>query len=397
MLPRMDAGTAPLAPAKTARPADGPGSASQAQFQSALQPMLGKAMQGNVLARLTDGSFIVRVAGQAARMMLPAGAQVGADVPLTLVAINPRPTFQVGNSRDPAASATLTYADATTELETKADTGAATAAQTGARATSLGATLLGKAMLTPASLLPGFDASAPAPELSKAGRAITSILTQAESAPGAPTSITGKAPLGVPPAMDTTQLAQNLHDSVGNSGLFYESHVAEWAEGKRPLATLMNEPQMQRALQGEMTRVMQGTDLASAQFINLQLLTHEQGRVVWQGEAWPGQQMEWQINKDGQSGQPNDDRQAGSDEQAWRSGVRFRFPLLGDVSASVVLVGGRVHIQMQAGSADSAAVLRSNSGALERSLEAAGAPLSSLTISAPEAAPPATPEAGDAD
>lgn len=152
--------------------------------------------------------------------------------------------------------------------------------------------------------------------------------------------------------------------------------MAEWADGKRPLASLMLEPQMQKTLQGEVMK--NGTDLAAAQLINLQLHTHEQARVQWQGEAWPGQKMQWDITKDapegGQHGQDNEDA------TAWRSSVRFQFPLLGDLSAQVVLQGGKVQIQMQAGSDDSAATLRQHAAQLEASMEAAGWPLSSLTI-----------------
>ncbi|CDG81904.1 flagellar hook-length control protein FliK [Janthinobacterium agaricidamnosum] len=393
----MDAiGMQPLTPLKGARAADTVGDTRQVDFQRALQGLTGKLMQGQVMARLGDGSFIVRVAGTPARMLLPSGAQVGSEVPLTLVAVNPRPTFQVG-TRDPGSSVTLTYAEAQNDNEAapadakSGQTAQAGTAQTGARATSLAATLLGKAPLTPSGQLAGFDNDAPAPELSKAGRAITSVLTQAQSVPGAPLAIIGKAPLVVPP-VNTTQLAQTLHDTVERSGLFYESHVAEWAEGKRSLQSLMAEPQMQKALQGEMAKAMQGTDLASAQLINLQLLTHEQGRVVWHGEAWPGQRMEWEIDQDGQHGGQQEASDDG-EQAAWRSGVRFRFPMLGEVSASVTLVGGRVHIQMQTATPDSAATLRQHAAALEKSLDAAGAPLSSLTISGQAAAT----EAGDVE
>jgi hypothetical protein len=57
--------------------------------------MLGQSMQAEVLSKLPDGSFVVRVADMAARMPLPRRAEPGAQVPLTLVALNPRPTFQV--------------------------------------------------------------------------------------------------------------------------------------------------------------------------------------------------------------------------------------------------------------------------------------------------------------
>lgn len=390
MLPKMDAiGMTPLTPVKATRPADTVADPRQAEFQRSLQGLIGKSMQGQVLARMGDGSYLVRVAGTPARMQLPAGAQPGTDVPLTLLGINPRPSFQIGNSRD--AGATLTYAEAEAEPEAAATHGA----QAGVRTGSAAATLLSRAPMTPASLLPSLDANTPAPELSSTARAISSVLSQAESAPGAPLSLVGKTPLMGAPGADPAQVARTLRDAVASSGLFYESHVAEWAEGKRPLASLMLEPQMQKALQGENLR--QGTDLASAQLINLQLHTHEQARVQWQGEAWPGQKMQWDIARDAPEGQQPGGQDEAEEATAWRGGVRFQFPMLGDIAAQVVLQGGRVQIQMQAGSEDSAATLRRHAARLQASLDAAGWPLSSLTIAGTDTAEAAAAAAAEDD
>lgn len=395
MLPKMDAiGMPPLTPVKGARPADAVADPRQAEFQRSLQGLIGKSMQGQVLARMGDGSYLVRVAGTPARMQLPAGAQLGTEIPLTLIGINPRPSFQIGNHRDQPASALLTYADAEAEPDAaEARSPQAGAAQAGTRASSTAATLLSRAPLTPANLLPALAGDTPAPELSTTARAISSVLSQAESVPGAPLALLGKTPLMATPGADPAQVAQKLRDTIGSSGLFYESHVAEWAEGKRPLASLLLEPQMQKAAPGETPRT--GTDLASAQLINLQLHTHEQARVQWQGEAWPGQKMQWDISQDAPEGQQHAGSDGDEEATAWRSNVRFQFPLLGDLAAHVVLQGGRVAIQLQAGSEASADTLRQHAARLEASLDAAGWPLSSLTIAGkPEAAEPA--EADDA-
>ena len=394
MLPKMDAiGMPPLTPVKGTRPADAVADPRQAEFQRSLQGLIGKSMQGQVLARMGDGSYLVRVAGTPARMQLPAGAQLGTEIPLTLIGINPRPSFQIGSNRDQAASTLLTYADAEAEPETDLRGPQAGAAQAGTRASSTAATLLSRAPLTPANLLPALAGDTPAPELSTTARAISSVLSQAESVPGAPLALVGKTPLMAAPGADPAQVAQKLRDTVGSSGLFYESHVAEWAEGKRPLASLLLEPQMQKAAPGETPRT--GTDLASAQLINLQLHTHEQARVQWQGEAWPGQKMQWDISQDAPEGQQHAGTEGEEEATAWRSNVRFQFPLLGDLAAHVVLQGGRVAIQLQAGSEASADTLRQHAARLEASLDAAGWPLSSLTIAGkPEAAGPA--EADDA-
>ena len=552
MLPRLDAATvAPLTPADSAGAAPAFGDGRQAAFQRALQTLIGQQVSAEVLSKYSDGSFLVRVADSAVRMALPANVQVGAELPLTVIAAQPRPTFQLGSGSLPGNPSALVYTENLPAAGTlpeglygpplpgqdgqaaagrppagvpgqpgpaAGDAGAAAgnpaagagnaaapgqagnaaanagtaaglpagaapgtaagapglpaelaadprAAAPGSGATStpgatpgtaaganpaaagtaaglpagaagaaaslaagaaasaagaaavanagaavagtaanaavlaaglqasgvdltrpqrLAATLLGKAPLTPAADLPKLDPSTPAPTLSSAARVLTSLLSAAQ---GSAATLIGKAALfsDGPPA--TAQLAQRLGDTIAQSGLFYESHVAEWVRGDRTLADLMQEPQMQRLAQNAETaaRAAAGPDLSAAQMINQQLNTNEQSRVQWNGQAWPGQHMQWEIRReqrDSEQGQGNAD---GPPEPVWRSGVRFRFAMLGEVSATVTVVGDQVHVQMQTGTGDAAATLRAYAGQLEQAMEAAGAPLSSLTISDSEA------------
>ncbi len=371
MLPTELISVLPVTSVHPSTPAEAIGDAQQEAFQRSLQTLLGKSVQGQVLARLTDGSFMVKVAGASARMMLPGAPQVGAQVPMTLVAINPRPTFQIGGSAQ--ALPTLPNLPAG-PAPTGPESGPVDLALL---PTSLAAALLGKAPLTATGELLDFDPSAPATMLSSAARAITMVLATAQSGPNPALSILGKTPLVTTPTAPPEQLAQQLRAALSTSGLFYESHVALWAGGKFTLPELMQEPQMQQAQQGSYVAGA-APSLAAAQMIDLQLHTQEQARVQWQGEAWPGQGMQWEIQKDAPQG--GHDGEAAPAPAAWRSGVRFQFPLLGSVSASIVLSGDRVHIQMQTASTASAHALRGGAGALEQALEAAGAPLSSLTI-----------------
>ncbi|TFW30181.1 flagellar hook-length control protein FliK, partial [Massilia arenosa] len=108
----------------------------------------------------------------------------------------------------------------------------------------------------------------------------------------------------------------------------------------------------------------------------LQLGTQEQGRVVWQGPAWPGQDMHWEIQRD------VPERQGGGSEQApaWRSGMRFRFAGLGEVNATVLLHGDRVHVQIETGSGAIGSLLREQAPALSTALDAAGTPLASFDV-----------------
>ncbi|HZV67418.1 MAG TPA: flagellar hook-length control protein FliK, partial [Telluria sp.] len=168
---------------------------------------------------------------------------------------------------------------------------------------------------------------------------------------------------------------------IGKSGLFYESHVADWADGKRTLAELAQEPQMQRAPAPEAgpRGAAPAADPATAQFINLQLSAGEQGRVAWLGQVWPGQQMQWEIEKDAPDSRA---KQGEAAAPGWRSGLRLRFPQLGEIGATVTLAGGQLRIALEAGSGEVGGLLRSQAATLAAALEAAGAPLSSLTVRA---------------
>jgi hypothetical protein len=327
----------------------------QQNFQRSLQNLLGKSVQGEVQSRLSDGSFLVKVAGTSARMMLPAGTQAGTEVKMMLVALTPRPTFQISSGNQ--ALPTLAYSEASAPNELSL-----LRSQASTRATAL------------APDLPG---TGDEPSLSNAARAIGVVLARTQGA-SAPQAIIGKTPLIADSVPDPAQLAASLQDTISRSGLFYESHLALWAQGKRSLSELQQEPQMRTAMRSD------DGELAAAQLINLQLRTQEQDTVRWQGQAWPGTPMEWEIAKDApQGGQPDNS----PEPTPWRSGMRFQFPLLGEVSASVVLTGSALHIQIQAGSDQSLTALRAEAGALQQSLEAAGMPLASLAIHLQSGAP----------
>ena len=178
--------------------------------------------------------------------------------------------------------------------------------------------------------------------------------------------LVGRTPVVASPAADPGAIAQGLQQAVGKSGLFYESHVAEWAQGARALAELAGEPQQQAAQAGNRP---QAGDPATAQFINLQLATQEQARLSWQGQLWPGQEMEWDVRRD--DGHQGAEAEGG----VWHSRLRLRFPELGELDASLSLAGGVLQLRFATGSEDTAALLRRHAPALAAALDAVGTPL----------------------
>jgi hypothetical protein len=86
----------------------------------------------------------------------------------------------------------------------------------------------------------------PFTNLSRAGQLIGSLLPAEGETPAAVTLGRGQPLLSQPP-LSGSQLAPVLADAVKSSGLFYESHQAQWVTGRLPLAQLMLEPQAQHS------------------------------------------------------------------------------------------------------------------------------------------------------
>jgi hypothetical protein len=186
MLQRADiTGARPVILVEAATPAASLGDAQQEAFDRLSLLQLGKQFQAQVLSRLTDGSHLVKIDDAVAGMKLPPGTQTGDVVELTLLATEPRPTFLLGKPSDSATSTA---------------------------------------------------------SLSQAGRFIADMLQLAQEDGAAPTSVVGKTPLVATPDVPTALIARALQQALTFSGLFYESHVAQWANGTRPLAELLNEP-----------------------------------------------------------------------------------------------------------------------------------------------------------
>jgi hypothetical protein len=356
MLPRINSnGVAPVPNVDPVLRTERIGEPRQEAFQRTLATMLGSEVRAAVLARLQDGSFLVRVADTQVRMQLPPGVRVGAELPMTVLAAFPQPTFRVGEAALPAVMAAFGgSADVVGQAEA----------------------LPGKAPPLPTALLSQLPHDPEAATLSPAARLLADVISTAHSRPGT-AALSAAAPLVSGKVADPVQLAGQLQGAISQSGLFYESHVAQWAEGKRGLAELRTEPQM---LQRPGSPV---SDPATAQFVNLQLATHEQAHIAWHGQLGAGQALEWQINKDAPDARHEDGAAA---EPGWRSGLRLRFALLGEVEANVTLRGEQLHIELRAGSEAAGALLRGHAPQLGAALEAAGTPLASLRIGSQDGA-----------
>jgi len=362
MLPRDTVSLTQVAPARPTLPVGDP---RQQAFARALAGLVGQSLQADVLTKLPDGSFVVRVNDMAARMPLPQGAQVGTQVPLTLVTITPRPTFQVQTDQGTAA-----FAEAGPPLPEGADPHTAPLAWLeGRNAAALARTAALLAGTRGLAQLPGGGADGANASISTAGKVLGDVVAAAQQARTQASAAVGRTPLLAGASLDAGAIAQALRDGIDKSGLFYESHVAEWADGTRPRADLALEPQARG--------MPPPTNPDTAQLINQQLNVHEQGKIAWQGPLWPGQDLHWEIERDASSRQDGAD---GEDGATWQSSLRLRFGALGELAARVVLAGDQLHIRLDAPDAGIKGLLDAHQARLAQALDAAGTPLATLAI-----------------
>ncbi len=388
MLPRADIASAvqPVNPVEAGTAVVSVADARQEAFSRLAQIAIGQQMSGRILSNFNDGTFLVRIANTAARMVLPNSAKVGDTLTLTLVSKDPRPTFSVNEGSihpdEESASVALSTAGRAMQKDLKSlqfvtrdDSGAGQIAQN----EDIAADAQAKGARQGQSGAPASTTTT----LSHAGRLIDTLLHASQQGDVAD-HINAPAPLLPKASVPADQMAAALKDGINYSGVFYESHVAAWAAGQRPAEELMKEPQAQVAARsGGEINLLNESDPAQnqlGQIINLQLNALEQQRVVWHGEIWPGQKMEWEISQE--HGQESSHPQDSDEENApsWHSVVRFNFAHLGSVSASIRLIGQQVHVQVKADNEAAAAALRGNSGLFANAMAAAGTSLDSLIV-----------------
>lgn len=264
--------------------------------------------------------------------------------------------------------------------------------------------------------------------LSTAARALSAILDDRASA--AAKVIGTEALLPVPSSL--AGLAASLARTVGNSGLFYESHLAQFAAGTRALAELAQEPQArldpslkaalalpaagtadsaqalpagERSLlpgnaraapqdaEGQDPFVKQGgtaaTDAARSNAAGLAgihpdavALVRQQLELLaapvfrWGGEAWPGVPMDWEIQEDA--------RQAAADDEVaprtWSTRVALTLPSLKEVEVRISLVGSALQVNLAASENTTRDMLAESRAELPERLQALGLQLMGLQI-----------------
>jgi len=229
-------------------------------------------------------------------------------------------------------------------------------------------------------------------------------------------------------APSVAALAQALRQALQQSGLFYESHLTEMVFGRRTPAQLGSEPQAnlpapsslptppearasaaraaplpQQAEAGNtgqagggpsgasstgpsstsvstsLQSLQGGNPLASIHpdatlLVRQQLDVLANQAVTWQGQAWPGTEMEWEVARDRTATGPE------GDDTHWATRIKIDLPRLGLVEARLNLAGNQLVLHLVA--PRSSAELSRHGDLLRRRLDAAGLTLSQLNVDA---------------
>jgi hypothetical protein len=272
---------------------------------------VGQSLQAQIVAELPNGRFLIEIEGSRLDVKLPLPARIGDTLKLQVLALEPRLTFAL--VREPVAA--------------------------------------------------GADGVA----MSESARKLTAIVERLSRE--APLPAVAAPPLLASPPADTAAFAASLKSALSRSGLFYESHQAQWVAGERPLGELMKEPQA--ALKG----AAGGVHPQAIGLVQQQLEIVDTRQLLWQGQVWPNQLLEWRIEEDA-----GRDTATGNAPPVWKTTLRLSLPRLGDVSATLAIRGDQVHLAFSDLVADTKSAVRNGQVALRDAFGNAGLELLEIKV-----------------
>lgn len=253
---------------------------------------------------------------------------------------------------------------------------------------SSGAQLLLKLLGAGAQPAPALQAAQPllatAPELESHGKAGTATAQGAQSG--------------------TAVIALALQGALETSGLFYESHLADWVGGQRSLDAIRTEPQAQLhsrpATPEAASNSMPEAGIANAvvlnSIVNAQLDVIDSGQLRWQRELWPGMPAEIWLQRDMHDSDGTDAQQRNGQDADEREGRRWQarlvttLPVLGKISTQFTLQGERLDLTLSASDASTASALKAAAPQLAGSLQATGLTLQTFASQVNDATPGST-------
>lgn len=251
-----------------------------------------------------------------------------------------------------------------------------------------------------------------ATRLTTTGRLIADLLAGMDKEGGRrpqPAPLNNAQPVVTKFPENTAELVPALKTALTRSGMFYEAHQARWVQGKMPVETLLQEPQgklspaahavaqaiTDASLRGQAqtaplkqnaapdataaVRVSMGQVIAPdlIPLVQQQLEALATHTYVWQGQIWPGQNMDWEIIEEEGARQGPEENGA----TRWTTRLKLRLPTLGGVEATLRLAGGQnVEISLRTETPETRQKLSAANQPLRQQFEAVGLHLQALSV-----------------
>jgi flagellar hook-length control protein FliK len=355
---------------------------SAATLPQKIPPLvLGEQVSARIAEQLSNNQVAVLIKSALFTLTLPPGLLLSGDtLNLKVASLRPSLTFTLTNSEQSAEAK-----DSSLEVELSPASRYLTSLLSAAQQDSAGEA--GGEGGGQAGLSSGQSGAAQGvlgPEGRLASGAMSLAMTET---PGG--ANTGKlltqlnAPLGKPLVLDaqretTAELAGSLKQGVSNSGLFYESHLRAFEQGKMTIEQLQQEPQAkigQALAQDPRANNTALTELGSV--VQRQLNTLEAQQVPLQVMAWQGQPVQVVIEQE-----KSDERRAQgeTDAQTWSTHLSLNLPVLGGLSARVRMVGSAVQLSFTTEESAAGDLIEQNTPRLEASMASAGLTLATLSV-----------------
>ncbi|SER24574.1 hook-length control protein FliK [Nitrosomonas sp. Nm51] len=181
-------------------------------------------------------------------------------------------------------------------------------------------------------------------------------------------------------SLNSPQFPLLLQKTIRQSGLFYESHLAKWINGKNTLEEIKQEPQNKLVnAASPIASTMPSAVPTNAQSVSLvqqQLMALETNHIVWNGEIWNGQRVQWDIYGDNTSKSNETDRAT----SRWSTKLTLTLPKLGKIVVTLSLNFNDLHISVNAADNSTALLLKINQTPLKQSLLEKDLTMQSLKI-----------------
>ena len=144
-------------------------------------------------------------------------------------------------------------------------------------------------------------------------------------------------------------LAKQVSAAIENSGLFYESHLQQWANGQRSTDQITKEPQARFGQEQVISE--KGMNPAavdqSVKLVTAQLATLDTNRISLALGGLLGQAVQIDIEPDSDDTAPGNEQQADSEPvRPWVARLKLEMAHLGELHVRVRMVGSQCDVQI---------------------------------------------------